>query len=139
MEAEFVGRRAELELLNDIWESGRSALVVLYGRRRVGKTRLLTHWLKSKGDPSCGFYWMAEATSPHDQIRSFAQTFAAFEDPDYEIPKDLTYPNWEHAFRQVAKLAKGRRVAILLDEVTYIMEIMPDFVATLHKALDQWL
>lgn len=138
MEAEFIGRKAELELLDDVWASGKSSLIILYGRRRVGKTRLLTHWLKGQGDDS-GFYWMAEATSPHDQLRSFAQTFTAFEDPELNIHKDLTYPTWEHAFRQIAKLAKDRRVAVFIDEVTYIMEIVPEFVSSLQKAWDQWL
>jgi AAA+ ATPase superfamily predicted ATPase len=138
METEFVGRKAELQTLNDLWASGKSSLVILYGRRRVGKTRLLTHWLKSQGVDS-GFYWMAEATSPHDQLRSFTQTFAAYEDPELEIHKDLTFPTWEHSFRQIAKLAEKQRVAVLIDEVTYIMEIVPDFVTSLQKAWDQWL
>lgn len=138
MEAEFVGRKAELELLDDLWSSEKSALVILYGRRRVGKTRLLTHWLKSQ-QPDSGFYWMAEATSPHDQLRSFAQTFTAFEDPELDIHKDLTFPTWEHAFRQIAKLAQQRRVAVIIDEVTYIMDILPQFVSSLQKAWDQWL
>jgi uncharacterized protein len=138
MEAEFVGRKGELRLLDDLWTSERSALVILYGRRRVGKTRLLTHWLKKQGE-DCGFYWMAEATSPHDQLRSFTQTFTAFEDPELEIHKDLTFPTWEHSFRQIAKLAQNQRVAVLIDEVTYIMEVVPQFVSSLQKAWDQWL
>lgn len=138
MEADFVGRNVELNLLDDLWHAEKSSLVILYGRRRVGKTRLLTHWLKGKGDAS-GFYWMAEATSPHDQLRSFAQTFTAFEDPGIDIHKDLTYPTWEYAFRQIAKLASNQRVAVLIDEVTYIMEVVPEFVASLQKAWDQWL
>jgi uncharacterized protein len=138
MEAEFVGRKGELRLLDDLWVTGKSALVILYGRRRVGKTRLLTHWLKSQGVDR-GFYWMAEATSPHDQLRSFTQTFTAFEDPEIEIHKDLTFPTWEHSFRQIAKLAQNQRVAVLIDEVTYIMEVVPQFVSSLQKAWDQWL
>jgi uncharacterized protein len=138
MEADFVGRKSELELLDDLWVSGKSGLVILYGRRRVGKTRLLTHWLKKQGENS-GFYWMAEATSPHDQLRSFTQTFTAFEDPELDIHKDLTFPTWEHSFRQIAKLAQDERVAVLIDEVTYIMEVVPDFVSSLQKAWDQWL
>jgi uncharacterized protein len=136
--ADFVGRKVELDLLDSLWTSGRSSLVILYGRRRVGKTRLLTHWLRNQ-KPNSGFYWMAEATSPHDQLRSFTQTFAAFEDPELDIHKDLTFPTWEHSFRQIAKLAQEQRVAVLIDEVTYIMEIVPEFVSSLQKAWDQWL
>ena len=138
MEHDFIGRKSELELFDHVWQSERSALIILYGRRRVGKTRLLTHWLKNQ-DEGAGFYWMAEATSHHDQIRSFAQTFTAFEDPELNIHRDLTFPSWEHAFRQIAKFARHQRVAVFIDEVTYIMDIMPQFISTLQKAWDQWL
>ncbi|MCZ7668748.1 MAG: hypothetical protein M5U34_16890 [Chloroflexi bacterium] len=43
MKSGFVGRNRELSLLDRAWNTDRSALLVLYGRRRVGKTRLLTH------------------------------------------------------------------------------------------------
>jgi len=42
---DFVGRDAELSLLDRLWDSPKATLLILYGRRRVGKTRLLTHWL----------------------------------------------------------------------------------------------
>jgi hypothetical protein len=38
----FVGRDAELDLLDRLWERPGATLLILYGRRRVGKTRLLT-------------------------------------------------------------------------------------------------
>ena len=90
--AEFVGRTEELETLDEIWASGKSALVILYGRRRVGKTRLLSHWLQTHGQGQ-GLYWMAEATAAFDQLSSFAQALAAYETPGIEIPHDLSFPN----------------------------------------------
>lgn len=44
--AAFVGRSRELQVLDNLWESNKATLLILYGRRRVGKTRLLTHWLQ---------------------------------------------------------------------------------------------
>ena len=46
MNPTFVGREAELDLLDRLWERSGATLLILYGRRRVGKTRLLTHWLQ---------------------------------------------------------------------------------------------
>ena len=46
MDSEFIGRQSELALVDNIWESSKAALLILYGRRRVGKTRLLIHWLQ---------------------------------------------------------------------------------------------
>ena len=80
MESEFIGRQNELSLFDNTWSSSQAALVILYGRRRVGKTRLMTHWLRDRGNR--GLYWMAEATSALDQLRSFSQALHDFENPD---------------------------------------------------------
>jgi AAA+ ATPase superfamily predicted ATPase len=44
----FVDRREELEQLGELCSSGRSQLVIVYGRRRVGKTRLLLELLRRR-------------------------------------------------------------------------------------------
>ena len=69
--ADFVGRSRELEVLDSLWASPKAMLLILYGRRRVGKTRLLTHWLRRY--PGQGLYWVAEPTSSLSQLRSFSQ------------------------------------------------------------------
>jgi AAA+ ATPase superfamily predicted ATPase len=137
MESAFVGRHEELALLDEIWNKPQAALVVLYGRRRVGKTRLLTHWLQQEED--AGLYWMAPATSALDQLRSFSQALLDFADPEAPIPDDFTYTSWELALQQIARLAGNRRIAIFIDEVTYLMEVDPKFVGILQKAWDRWL
>jgi AAA+ ATPase superfamily predicted ATPase len=137
MQTTFIGRREELKLMHRAWDSPKAELMILYGRRRVGKTRLLTHWIKNHG--SDGLYFMAEATSALDQLRSFSQSLADFEDPEIEPPPDLTYPNWEYALRRVARLAQKRRIALFIDEVTYLLDVTPAIVGTFQKAWDQWL
>ena len=76
--AEFVGRSRELEVLDSLWASNRATLLILYGRRRVGKTRLLTHWLGQR--PDQGLYWVAEPASSLTQLRSFSQALVSFMD-----------------------------------------------------------
>ena len=44
----FVGRKNELKLLNDAYRSGRDELVVLYGRRRIGKSSLVKRFAEKK-------------------------------------------------------------------------------------------
>lgn len=133
----FVGRREELKLLDRLWSSQRSTLVIVYGRRRIGKTRLLTHWLEEHEDDA--LYWMAEPTSKLDQLRSFSQALINFADPETPASPDFTYDSWEHALRQASLLARERRVALFIDEITYIIDVDPDIVGTLQKAWDQWL
>ena len=133
----FVGRASELSLLDRLWNSPRATLLILYGRRRVGKTRLLTHWLKKQA--GAGLYWVAEPTSSLGQLRSFSQALATFIDPEEPPPSDFSYSTWEHAFRQVALLTKERRLTLFIDEVTYLFDANSDFAGILQKAWDQWL
>lgn len=135
--SEFIGRRSELELLDDLWQSSRATFLILYGRRRVGKTRLLTHWLRLHSDR--GIYWVAEPTSSFEQLRSFSQVLYNYDTPDTPAPPDYTFANWEQAFRELAKFAKDQRLTIIIDEVTYLMAVNPNFIGLLQKAWDQWL
>lgn len=133
----FVGRDRELEVLDNLWESPRATLLILYGRRRVGKTRLLTHWLQKR--TRRGFYWVAEPSSSLSQLRSFSQALMHFMDDEADIPPDFTFSTWELAFRQLALYAQNERTVLFLDEVTYLIDVDPDFVGILQKVWDRWL
>lgn len=135
--AEFVGRSRELEVLDNLWRSSRATLLILYGRRRVGKTRLLTHWLQQH--PGQGLYWVAEPTSSLTQLRSFSQAIMAFMDPEADVPPDFSFSSWELALRQLARHAQEKRVALIIDEVTYLIDVDPDFVGNFQKIWDHWL
>ena len=137
MESAFIGRKDELALLNQFWESDKAALIVLYGRRRVGKTRLLTEWIQEHEDS--GLYWMAPATSALDQLRSFSQALMDFSNPGAPVPEDFTYSTWELALHQASLVGQEQRMALFIDEVTYLMEVNNTIVGTLQKAWDQWL
>ncbi len=134
---EFKGRGAELRLLDGLWASPSATLLILYGRRRVGKTRLLTHWRERHLDRA--LYWVAEPTSALDQLRSFSQALYNFAHPDTPAPLDFTYSTWEQAFQQVATISKDGRVALFIDEVTYLMDVDPSIAGILQKAWDHWL
>ena len=86
-----------------------------------------------------GFYWVAEPASPLSQLRSFSQALMSFMDPDIEIPPDFTFASWELALRQLATFAQNRRVALFIDEVTYLIDSDPKFVGLLQKVWDRWL
>lgn len=133
----FVGRSRELETLNRLWRSPRATLLILYGRRRVGKTRLLTHWLQDK--PHVGFYWVAEPSSAYTQLLSFSQALMAFIDPDADVPPDFSFATWELAFRQLARHSQQQKAAVIIDEVTYLIDANPEFNGILQKVWDSFL
>ena len=145
MKSLFVGREAELHLLDRLWARPDATLLILYGRRRVGKTRLLTYWLRQGGTGETGqgppvrrvLYWVAEPSSARDQLRSFSQAVYNFANP--QAPEDFTYANWQQAWQQVAVLAQNERLALLLDEFTYLLEIDPSIAGQLQNLWDQTL
>lgn len=135
----FVGRQEALALIDSLWNSPKSNFLILYGRRRVGKTRLLTYWLKRH--KKHGLYWVAEPTSALDQLRSFSQALYNFSTPNGTppAPQEFTYASWEQALLHVAAIAQERRIALILDEFTYLMDVQPDIAGTLQKVWDQAL
>ncbi len=137
IETSFVGREADLLLINKLWEKQQASLLILYGRRRVGKTRLLTHWRAQHADQA--LYWVAEPMTPRDQLRSFSHALYNFSKPHSPVPAGITYSNWEQAFWHAAELAKDQRIALLIDEFTYLIDADETIVGMLQKAWDQWL
>lgn len=133
----FVGRIDELAVLDKLWDSPGGKLLILYGRRRIGKTRLLIHWLEQH--PKQAIYWVAEPSSALHQLRSFSQTIYNFSHPDAPAPRDFAYSDWEQAFAEVARLAKDERLALFIDEVTYLIEVDNSIVGTLQKVWDHSL
>jgi hypothetical protein len=137
MKFDFIGREQELNLLDNLWEAPGAQFLVLYGRRRVGKTALLAHWVEKTGNRA--LYWTAAPTSALAQLRSFSQAVYNFANPDAPANDDFTYTSWEQAWRQAANLAKDARTAIFIDEFTYVLEVSPEVAGTLQNVWDHIL
>jgi AAA+ ATPase superfamily predicted ATPase len=112
-------------------------MLILYGRRRVGKTRLLTHWMKQSGHRA--LYWVTEPTSTLDQLRSFSQALYNFDTPQQPVPDDFTYANWAQAWQQVARLTQSGRLALFVDEFTYLLEAEPGIAGIIQNTWDHSL
>jgi len=147
MKPSFVGREAELQLLDRLWARPEATLLILYGRRRVGKTRLLTYWLRQGSTGVTGqdrparraLYWVAEPSSARDQLRSFSQAVYNFANPQAPAPEDFSYASWQQAWEQVAALAQVERMALLMDEFTYLLEVDPGIAGQLQNLWDHTL
>ncbi|MBU0511080.1 MAG: ATP-binding protein [Chloroflexi bacterium] len=133
----FVGRSQELELLNRLWASSKAELLIIYGRRRVGKTRLLTHWLDTTRPRV--LFWTAEPTSKLDQLRVFSQAVYNFGNPVVHAPAEFTYASWSQAFQEMARYAQDERLLIILDEFTYLLEAEPGIAGALQNLWDHLL
>jgi AAA+ ATPase superfamily predicted ATPase len=60
-----VDRESELRLLEETYEQNKSSLIIIYGRRRIGKTELVKQFIKEKGH----VYFLADTRVDKDNIR----------------------------------------------------------------------
>jgi AAA+ ATPase superfamily predicted ATPase len=130
----FIDREQELAALNRqiAGSSSRrgSAFIMLYGKRRVGKSTLLKEWARSSGLSHT--YWVADKDLAEVQRRRF---FAGF----LNTPLDLSprFDSWAGVFEQVARVIGDKRHILILDEVPYAAASDRNFYAALQHAWDQ--
>ncbi len=123
-------REAELERLQRVTKQRQGGLVVVWGRRRVGKTRLLLEWVQA----SRGLYWVADESAAPIQRRNLAETLEA------RLPGfgQVEYRDWSSLLSRLAREARsnGWRGPIVLDEVPYLLGSSPELPSALQRFVD---
>ena len=94
----FIGRERELKFLRDCYQSERAELVVVYGRRRIGKTELLKQFSQGK---QVVFYVCTECTNT-EQLERFSQKLLNTGMPAAKFLSK--FPDWESALRSIADI-----------------------------------
>jgi AAA+ ATPase superfamily predicted ATPase len=112
----FIDRQREIEALLKRAASPKAEFVVLYGRRRVGKTGLIDQFIKRAG----GVRLLATEGSEALQLRSFSQTLAAYLKDDVLASSPLA--SWEAFFKYVARHAGPKRLILAIDEFPYLVQ-----------------
>jgi AAA+ ATPase superfamily predicted ATPase len=127
----FLNRTRELGYLNERYQAGRAEIVVLYGRRRVGKSALLFEWTEGK---PCIFFF-ARRADKSVLLAEFSQAVRAFAIGN-PAPNGFTHPSWAAAFQAVADLATQHRLAVVLDEFPYLVEADPELPTLIQREWD---
>ncbi len=131
----LLDRDFELDLLEAAWtrtQAGEPQLVVMWGRRRVGKTFLLTHAVREKRHVFFGATEQAEAIELARLLETVRRDLGA-------EAADLaggSFANWEAALRYLAALARDQPLAVVLDEVPYLTRSTPGFASIVQSVWD---
>lgn len=129
----FIGREYELEFLNQCYQSSRAELVVLYGRRRVGKTETLFEFAKNK---SHIFFAAPEATR-EEQLALFSRRLF---DAGAPASRYLSsFSTWQDAFAEIASLPGEGRKLLIIDEFPYLVKSDPSLPSVLQNLWDSTL
>lgn len=123
----FVDRIEETTRLADVLAREKASLVVIYGRRRLGKSTLVRRVLSDSD-----VYFLADRSEGQHQRTLLAKMIAqAF--PDFD---KVTYPDWESVFR-AANYRADKRFTLCLDEFPYLAEQSPELPSVLQKLVDE--
>lgn len=127
---EFIDRDKELLFLEEKWNDPKAQLIVLWGKRRVGKTELVKHFIKDK--PSV--YFLSESTNEPDQLKRFSLSIGRFfKEPLLET---RGFAGWEEIFQYIKE--KGQRFVLVIDEFPYLIQSNPAIPSLFQKAWDEY-
>lgn len=112
----FVNRDRELNALDDRCRSRKAEFLILYGRRRVGKSELIERFLKDRK----GLRLLAREQTESLQLRAFSRELAEFFQDEVLAAQPLT--SWDPFFTYLTQRAKEGRLVLAIDEFPYLVQ-----------------
>lgn len=134
MKSQLIARRRECEILQRCYTSTESEFVVVFGRRRIGKTFLIEQFFDKKYDFK---YVGAHNLRTREQLVNFSKALSR-----YSRSKPRAFADWFEAFDALAeylgKLPNDRRKVVFIDEMPWMDSKRSDFVSALENFWNGW-
>ncbi|AGF59148.1 hypothetical protein B0P06_002518 [Clostridium saccharoperbutylacetonicum] len=128
----FIGREYEINALNKLYSKEEFQFIVMYGRRRVGKTTLLSEFCNNKP----AIFFVAEEYNSSLSLRNFSkQILEYFKMTDYIS----TFESWEKAFMFLAKESEDKQLILVVDEFPYLVQSNNTLPSLLQNLIDHYL
>jgi AAA+ ATPase superfamily predicted ATPase len=130
---ELLDRDMEWARLAEAAESDRPELCIVLGRRRAGKSYLLTRFAAAHR----GIYYQATKKTEREQLATLSRIIGErFDDPAF---KRVSFEDWEHLFGYLIEKASGEPLIIILDEFPYLADAAPALTSILQNEWDHRL
>lgn len=128
----FVAREKELAFLQEKYEDKGAQLVILYGRRRIGKTETIFHFCKNKRP----VFYTCTQTEDSAQLKNFSQKILSFDIPQRRYLTEFS--NWEQAFLAIkdVSVVNEKKQILVIDEFPYMAKGNPEIPSILQKLWD---
>lgn len=127
----FIGRNKELNTLTKLYESEKFEFVVIYGRRRVGKTALINRFLSDKNS----IFFMGVESNEKQNLENFSKSIIEFSSG---IEADTSFTSFQSALEYVFKLAENERIILSIDEYPYVARSSKSLASTLQLLIDKY-
>ena len=128
----FIGRKNELHTLNTEYNRN-SSFVVIYGRRRVGKTTLIKEFLKNK----TAFYYLATEELESQSMKRLANVIART--TKNTLLQKTEFTDWLDLFQLIADYKPEEKKVLVIDEFPYLVRTNSAFPSILQNAWDEFL
>ena len=129
--SEILDREREWHALDAMWTSGQPELAFVLGRRRVGKSFVLSRFARATG----GLYYQATRRTEAEQLSALSRAIGErFDDPALQQGAGL--PSWEALFGYLQQRAAGKPLLIVLDEFPFLSSAAPALTSILQQLWD---
>ena len=128
----FIGRERELATLEKLYANGGFQMPVIYGRRRVGKTALISEFVKDK--PTV-FFTAVEA-DVRTNLRNLSMGIALITNPNEDPQGAPIFSSLSAAFEAVFRLARDRPIVLVIDEYPYLAATDKSVSSVLQSLID---
>lgn len=125
----FIGRDDELNALNKLYKSNKFEFAVIYGRRRVGKTALISEFVKDKDS----IFFTGVETNEKQNLDNFSKCIMEY---NTGIVADSSFSSLQSALEYVFELAKVKRIVLVIDEYPYVARASKSLASTLQFIID---
>ena len=131
----FIARKNELDFLEQKYESKNGQLIIIYGRRRIGKTETIKHFCKDKG----AIFFTCTQTEDNNQLRNFSSLLLSNNLPQSKYISEFN--SWEQAFLAIKDFPKleEKKQIIVIDEFPYMVKGNSEIPSVLQKLWDEEL
>ncbi len=129
----FIDRKKELAFLEKLYSKKGFKLLVLYGRRRVGKTELVKQFIKDKK----GYYLLCVDENLPENIKAFKRLFYEITGKDYFL-KIQTKSIFD-LFSYLVQEVKNKRIVLVIDEFPYLLHLNKGLLSSFQKIADELL
>lgn len=130
MAKKYIGRQNILSQLKSLEHRGKASMVVIKGRRRIGKSRLAEEFGRDKIFIPFTGYPPTEDASSQDQLNTFAERLCL----NFKL-SPRTFINWSDAFNALGECLEaysgGKAIVVLLDEISWMAHKSPKFLGQL--------
>lgn len=126
----FIGREQELRSLNKLYNTDKFEFAVIYGRRRVGKTALISEFTKNKDT----IFFTGVETNAKQNLDNFSRCIMEYNTGFYI---ESSFASFQAALEYVFGLAKEKRLVLVIDEYPYVARASKSLASTLQLLIDK--